>query len=144
MTAESFCERLIQELNKAVKYAHDTKDLLLTYGPLDRETLHIRADADASFANNEDLSSQLEYIMMLYDGSNNCHLPSYSSKKARRVVRSIMAGEIYAFADAFDTVFILKHDLQRIYHQHIPLVMLTDSKKMFDVITRASHITRSG
>ncbi len=52
-----------------------------------------------------------------------------------------MAGEVYAFADAFDTAFILKHDLERIYHQHLPLVMLTDSKQMFDVITRASHTT---
>jgi len=65
----------------------------------------------------------------------------YSSKKARRVVRSMMAGEVYAFADAFDAAFILTHDLERIYRQHLPLVMLTDSKQIFDVITRASHTT---
>lgn len=141
VTAETFCERHVRELNKAIKYAHSTKDLGLTYGPLSRETLHLRAYSDASFANNDDLSSQLGYIVMLCDGDNNCHVLSYSSKKARRVVRSIMAGEVYAFADAFDTAFILKHDLERIYHQHLPLVMLTDSKQMFDVITRASHTT---
>lgn len=108
---------------------------------MDRETLHLRAYSDASFANNDELSSQRGYIVLLSDGDNNCHVLSYSSKKARRVVRSIMAGEVYAFADAFDTAFILKHDLERIYHQHLPLVMLPDSKQMFDVITRASHTT---
>jgi len=66
---------------------------------------------------------------------------AYSSKKARRVVRSIMAGEVYAFADDFEAALILKLDLERIYRQQLPLVMLTDSKQIFDVITRASHTT---
>lgn len=80
-------------------------------------------------------------IVMLCDRRNNCHVPKYSSKQARGVARSIMAGEFYAFDDAFDTAFILKHDLQRIYQQHIPLVMLASSKQMFHVITKASPTT---
>lgn len=39
--AECFCERHIKELNKAVIYAHNTKEMVLSYGPLNRETLHI-------------------------------------------------------------------------------------------------------
>jgi len=50
-----------------------------------------------------------------------------------------MAGEAHMFADAFDAAFIIRHDLERLYLQHLPLVMLTDSKQIFDVITRASH-----
>lgn len=50
-----------------------------------------------------------------------------------------MAGEIDAFADALDEDFVIKHDLERIFRQQMPLVLLTDSKQMFDVITRASH-----
>lgn len=56
VTAETFCERHIKELNKTVKNAHETKELVLTYGQMDRETLHIRAYADESFANNDDFS----------------------------------------------------------------------------------------
>eukprot|EP00170_Pyropia_yezoensis_P001383 contig_6114_g1387 len=52
-----------------------------------------------------------------------------------------MAGEVYAFANAFDEVFIPKHDLERLYKQQVPLTTLTDSKQLFDVITRASHTT---
>jgi len=52
-----------------------------------------------------------------------------------------MAGEVYAFADAFDAALIIKHDLKRIYDQNMPLVMLTDSKQMINVNTRASHTT---
>lgn len=101
----------------------------------------MRVYADVSFANNDDLSSQIGYVVLLCDGSDNCHVLAYSSKKARRVVRRIMAGEVYAFTDAFDAAYIIKHDLELIYRQHLPLIMLTDSKQMFDVVTRASHTT---
>lgn len=141
VSGSSVCTRHVQELNKATKYARTTGDLMLTYTPLDRATLHLRVYADASFASNDDLSSQLGYIVLLCDRMDRCHVLTYSSKKARRFVRSIMAGEVYAFADAFDAAYIIKHDLERIYRQRLPLVMLTDSKQMFDVITRASHTT---
>lgn len=141
VTPVSFCKRHVQELNKAIKRAKATSGLTLSYTPLDRETLHLRVYADASFADNDDLSSQIGYVVLLCDSSDSCHVLAYSSKKARRVVRSIMAGEVYAFADAFDAAFIIKHDLEFIYRQHLPLLMLTDSKQTFDVVTRASHTT---
>ncbi len=58
------------------------------------------------------------------------------------VVRSIMAGEIYAFCAAFGHAYIVKHDLERIFCCQISLSMFTDSKQKFDVITRASHTTQ--
>ena len=115
---------------------------MLRYGPLGRASLHLRAYADASFASSGDMSSQLGFIVLLCDGADRCHVLTYASKKARRVVRSIMAGEVSAFSDAFDAAYILKHDLERVYDEPLPLVMPTDSKQMFDVITRASHTTK--
>jgi len=141
VTASTFREKLIKELNKAIKHANATKTFSLMYAPLDKETRHLRFYADASFASNDDLSSQLGYIVLLCEGHSRCQVMTYSSRKSRRVVKSIMAREVYAFADAFDAAFIFKHDLERIYDQHLPLVMLTDSKQMFDVITRASPTT---
>jgi len=135
VTASTFREEHIKELNEAIKHANATKTLSLMYAPLDKDY------ADASFASNDDLSSQLGYIVLLCDGHSRCHVMTYSSRKSRRVVKSIMAGEVYVFADAFDAAFIIKHDLERIYDQLLPLVMLTDSKQMFDVIIRASHTT---
>lgn len=140
-TATSFSTRHVQELNKAIKRAKTTSTLSLPYTRLDPETLHLRVLADVSFANNDDQSSQIGYLVLLCDGADNCHVLAFSSKKARRVVRSIMAGEVYAFADAFDAVYIFKHDLERIYRQHLPPIVLTDSKQVFDVVTRASHTT---
>ena len=141
VTTSTFREEHVKVLNKAIKHANATKTLSHMYAPLEKETLHLCVYADSSFASNDDLSSQLGYIVLLCDGHSRCHVMTYSSRKSRRVVKSIMAVEVYALADAFDAAFIIKHDLERIYDQHLPLVMLKDSKQMFDVITRASHTT---
>jgi len=136
-------ERHVKEYNKAVKHAKSTRSLVPHYGPLERVSLHLRVYADASFASNDHMSSQMGFIVLLCDGADRCHVLTYASKKARRVVRSIMVGEVYAFADTFDAAYILKHNLERVYDQPLPLVMLTDSKQIFDVITRASHTTET-
>lgn len=103
--------------------------------------LHVRVYADASFAGNDYLSSQLGFIVLLCDKHDYEHILDYSSKKSKRVVRSILGGEVYAFADGFERAFMLRHDLQTIYRKKIPLHILTDSLQMFDVITKASSTT---
>lgn len=137
-TEESFSKKHIEELNRAIHRVRSTPDLSLRYGPLDRGSLHLRAYVDASFASNDDHSSQLGYVILLCDGEDRCHVLDFASRKCKRVVRSIMAGETYAFAEGFDCVFALKHQLEKIHRQRIPVTMLTDSKQIFDVITKAS------
>jgi hypothetical protein len=67
---------------------------------------------------------------------NVLHFASY---KSRRVTRSVLGGEVHAFADAFDIAYALKHELERLINHRIPLSILTDSKGLFDVVTRNSH-----
>lgn len=65
---------------------------------------------DGSFANNADLNSQIGFIIMLTnethptDGSfmiknNTVH---WSSTKCKRVIRSVLASEIYTIVNGFD------------------------------------------
>ena len=139
VTQETFAKRHIEELYKAVLRVRSSMDLFLRYEPLDISTLHIRAYVDASFATNDDHSSQLGYVILLCDAMDRCHFLDFASKKCKRVVRSIMAGEIYAFAEGFDYAYAIKHTLEKVYGQNIPITLLTDSKQMFDVITKASQ-----
>ena len=141
VTEDLHSEKHVKEINKGIKHAKSTKEMVLSYKPLERESLHLRVHADSSFHSNDDMSSQLGYIVLLCDTADQCHVLTYSSKKARRIVGSIVAGEDYAFADAFDAAYILKYDLERVYNQPLPVVMLTDSKQTFDVMTRATHTT---
>jgi hypothetical protein len=41
-----------------------------------------------------------------------------------------------ALDDAFDIAYALKHDIETIIKQNVPIVILTDSLSLFDVITR--------
>lgn len=78
---------------------------------------------------------------MLCDDNNQCHIIDYSNKKSRRVVHSIMGGELYIFTEAFDAGFTLVNDIRTALAQFVPLRIFTDSKQVFDVITRGKRPT---
>lgn len=61
--------------------------VVLKYSKLYKYSLNLRVYADASFATNDDLSSQLGYIVLLCDRFNCCHVMDYVSRKSRRIVR---------------------------------------------------------
>jgi hypothetical protein len=85
-----------------------------------------------------DGSSQLGYIIFLADGNGACQPMFWSSHKSRRVTRSVLGSETMALADAFDMAYALKHDMDMIIKQKVPIVILTDSQSLFEVIPRAS------
>ena len=141
VTDSTFGAGSIKELNKAIKYVLSTRNIGLSYPKLDTNSLHLRTYAEASFASNHDLTSQLGYLVLLCDKKNRCHILSYKSCKSRRVVRSIMAGETFAFTDALDASLALRRDLSKVYGCNIPLSMYTDSKQLFDVLTKSTYPT---
>lgn len=141
VTQKTFSLEKIRELNQSISIASKSSSRQLVYYPLDKKTLHLRVYADACFANNEDLSTQMGFIILLCDHSNSCHVLDYSSKKCKRVVRSVLGGEVYAMAEAFDRAYMLNCDLESIYNMTIPLHMFTDFRSMFDVLTKSSSIS---
>jgi hypothetical protein len=107
---------------------------------MDMRTLTLHVFSDAAFANNDDFVCKLGYLAFLSDQEGNCALLDYKSMKARRVTRSILAGELIAFAEAFDRSFVLKSDLEDMLNAQceIPIRMYTDSQSLFDVISKRS------
>jgi hypothetical protein len=128
----------INQLNRVIKHLKKVPDLPLRFPILDLSTLRLQVYSDASYANNADGSSQLGYIIFLADGNGACQPMFWSSHKSRRVTRSVLGSETMALADAFDMAHALKHDMEMIIKQKVPIVILTDSLSLFDVITRAS------
>jgi Reverse transcriptase (RNA-dependent DNA polymerase) len=127
----------IKELNRIVRHVK-TINLPLLYPRLDLDTLKLVAYTDSSFSNNEDLSSQLGYIIFLSDSTGACQPLYYSSHKSKRVTRSVLGGEVMAFADGVDMAVMLKHDIERMLDRTIPIQVFTDSLSLFDVITRST------
>ncbi len=141
ITEETFSLDSIKEYNKVVKYLKKTASQGILLQKLDPNSLHLRVYSDASFASNLDLSSQLGFIVLLCDRNLKANILHFASYKSKRVTRSVLGSEIYAFADAFDYGFTMKNDLERILGQHIPLQMLTDSKSLFDTMIKCSTTT---
>jgi len=131
----------VRNLNALIGRAQKGRDVALRYPALDLTSVRIRAYADASYATNKDGSSQVGYVVLLCDASGRAHILSFSSRKCRRVVHSIMAGEVYALSAALDEALIICFDLEQLYGVQIPVNALTDSKQLFDVLTRGSHPT---
>lgn len=59
--------------------------------------------------------------------------------KSYRVTISSIEGEFPAFAEGFDRSFHIRHDLKILLRVPIPLLMLTDSKQVFDILTRRRY-----
>lgn len=141
VTEESFSATHVKDLNSTVLYVKQSAEQGIIQQPLDLDSLYIRVYTDASFANNADQSSQLGYIVALCDKFNRCNVLSFRSYKSRRVVRSVLGGEIYAFADGFDVAYMLRFDLESILNRTLRLCILTDSKSLFDTIVKNSFIS---
>ena len=137
VTESTMTPEHVKRLNKAIKHVK-SKKRALRYEPLHLPSLKMKVYADASFANNPDYSSQLGYLITLSDDHDRCHILAYASYKSRRVTRSVLGAEVYAFADSFDLAYALKVDIECIVGSRIPLHMFTDSKSLFHVVTRNS------
>eukprot|EP00171_Calliarthron_tuberculosum_P003208 IDg3208t1 len=96
-------------------------------------------DAQCLIRREPRLYSQLGMAIFLSDASGACNLIHFGSYKDKRVTRAILAGEIHAFSTTFDFAYILQHALKDILERHIPIHMFTDSKSLFDLVTKASY-----
>lgn len=124
-----------------MKRPHSTAYLDLKFPKLDLASLRMLVYSDASHYNRKGNNSQLGYTILLPNKSENFAVLHFSSKKSTRVTRSSMAGDTLAFVDAFDSAFVIKHDLDQMLGVNVPLMMLTGSEQLLQVLTRSRYTT---
>lgn len=127
-----------RDLNHVIKFVKRTPRRGLMQRKLDVDNLPLKVFSDSSFANAESKRSQLGFIVALCDNTGKEIIIQFCSYKSKRVVRSTMGGEVFAFADGFDYGFSLKHHLQQMIGKRIPLLMYTESDRVFKVIIKNS------
>jgi len=123
-------------LNKRLQWQINNKARGLRYVPLDLKTLKLVVFTDGSFANNSDNSSQIGLVIVLADGENNANIVHWSSIKCKRVVRSVLASELYGMAHGFDHAAVIKSTIEKILSIELPLLLCTDSRSLYDCLVK--------
>ncbi len=85
------------------------------------------------------MSTQLGHICFFSDRYGNSVPISFKSYKSKRIVRSAIAGEVIAFSDLFDVAVTLTAELGDVFGRQIRVQLFTDSKSLFDVISKGSR-----
>ena len=106
----------------------------LKFVKLDTKTLRLLVFTDASFANNEDLSSQIGYILALANATNKANIVHWSSVKCKRVTRSVLASELYSTVHSFDISIAVKTMLDKILQINLPVILCTNSKSLYNCL----------
>ena len=127
-------------MNASVKKIQENEKGII-FPKLDINSVTIRGYADAGFSNNPDLKSQLAMVIVLVDKYDNAALIHYASWKTRRIVRSVLASELFAMVAAHDYCQIIALDLKSTTGKLFPVYLLTDSKSIFDTITKLTGVS---
>jgi hypothetical protein len=124
----------MKSLNKRLSWQIENTNRGLKFVELDVNTLQLLVFTDASFVNNKDLSSQIDYILVLADASNKANIIHWSSVKCKRVTRSILASELYSMAHGFNIDTAIKSTLDKILQVNLLLILCTDSKSLYNCL----------
>ncbi len=134
-------------LNKTLQWQIDNQLRGITMVPLDLTTCKLMIFTDASFANLEDMGSQLGYLVTLVNEFRKGkaleirgNVVHWSSTKCKRVVRSALASEtlgMSAGADIATAVWTtLRLITERLGLPQIPLIICTDSYSLYECLVK--------
>jgi hypothetical protein len=122
-------------LNQRLQWQLNNPTRGLRFVPLNQIQLKLMIFTDAAFANTADLHSQIGYVICLTDDIHT-NLIHWSSIKCKRVIRSVLAAELYAMTNGFDVEAVIKSIIERMLHIFLSLILLTDSKSLFDCLVK--------
>lgn len=138
VTATTFKPRHVERINKVIGHIQKTIDVIPRFVKLQEDTLKITIFSDGSFASNEDLSSQVGYLVVIQDATGRVNVVHYSSTKTKRIVRSVLGAETIALSNAADFGICLATELENMLGYRPPLHLLTDSETLFNVLIKST------
>ena len=133
------------DINKLVKRVK-SENISLKFENLQTSEYKLVIFSDSSFGNLNNGGSQGAFVIFLLGQNGQCCPLSWNSKRIRRVVRSTLAAETLAMADALDEgvfICILFSELMygKIDPKLLPLICVTDSKSLFEAIKSTKSVT---
>jgi hypothetical protein len=107
----------------------------LRFVSLNHNQFRLMIFSDAAFANTINLHNQIDYVICLTDDVH-INLIHWSSIKCKRVIKSVLAAELYAMINDFDVEAIIKSIIKRMLHIFLSLILFTNSKSLFDCLIK--------
>jgi hypothetical protein len=107
----------------------------LQYVKLNQSSLQLVIFNDSFFANNRDLFSQIDYVICLADATH-ANILHWFSIKCKRITRSVLTIELFAMIHDFDVDSVLKATLTKMLDIFISLILVIDSKSLYDCLVR--------
>lgn len=134
-------EEDVKYLNKRLQWQASNPSRGLSFIPLDINSIQLIAFTDSSFANNQDLSSQIGFVIVLaerngHNGFHKANILHWSSIKCKRITRSVLASELYAMVHGFDAAATLKATIEMILGNPLTLTLCTDSKSLYECLVK--------
>jgi hypothetical protein len=104
--------------------------------------LRVVCFTDSGFTSHaDDFKSQLGFIIAIVDTDNRATVVAYGSRQGRRVTRSVLASELFALVEGFDTAAAIAYQLSAILRINVPVWVAVDSRTLFTVVTRMGHVS---
>ena len=109
----------------------------------DPKNLKLAVYADASLGNLPDGGSQGGYIILMVDSDGLCSPIEWQSTRIRRVVRSTLAAETLAMADALDAAILIEGMWKEMAgpNCNVSIVGITDCRSLFDAVNSSKAVT---
>lgn len=129
--------------NKVMKKMQD-EQLKIRYPALDLKEAYLVGYSDASWGNGEEGSTVGGFvwcIVSLRAGHELFSPISWVSRRLRRVVRSTMAGETLACAQALDNLFPITSVTEKLFLRDLPVLVRIDCRSCFDHLRGHKNLT---
>lgn len=105
----------------------------------DEAVLHVYTDA--SLGNLDQSKSGAGHVIFIESGTTR-NLVSYQCKTVKRVVKSVFAAELYSVSEGVSEAILIRHFLAEIVDKLMPITVWTDSRQVFDAVTKISSQPR--
>lgn len=143
VTKQTFSKNQKLGINAGVNLGERNSCNELPYCDLFEETLLMQYYAGSSFASNYLLLSQVWFLVMLCSGFKQRHVLDYQSQKSRRVVRSALVSEVFAFTEPSDVDFQTSTDLKGTLGKYFDLFKSMDSMQLFNALTKGRRTDKN-
>ncbi len=130
---EDAVEVVFKKLYKVFKQLREDA-VEFRFANVELQKTEVHFSSNASFANNKEISPQKGHIILFVDSKKNYSITTWSPSKCKRVMRSVLAPELYAADHAYDAKFSITHTLNNLVGRKFTMRLFTNSRRLFDPI----------